>query len=62
MLSKLKERKERPVHITNALEQLRQDGQNVCAFELKAARQDIGEVIGQANDLIGGDSDPVSAL
>jgi len=51
-LSKLKQKKERPVQLTNALEQLRQDGQNVCAFELKGTRQDVGEVIEQAGELI----------
>jgi UTP--glucose-1-phosphate uridylyltransferase len=56
-LRKLKEKKERPVQITTALEHLRQEGQSVCAFELKAARQDLGEVLEQASGLIGDSSE-----
>ena len=59
-LRKLKEKRERPVQITTALEHLRQEGQSTCAFELKAARQDLGEVIEQASELIGASSESAS--
>jgi len=31
---------------------LREAGDNIYAFELEATRQDIGEVLGQASELI----------
>ena len=43
------------------IEQLRQAGENIYAFELKATRQDIGEVIDQASDLIGTSAESSSA-
>ena len=43
----------RPVQLTDALEALRQEGEAVYAYELTAARQDVGEVLGQANELFG---------
>ncbi len=42
-----------PLHLTTALERLRQKGLNIYAFTLKATRQDIGGVLDQANVLIG---------
>jgi len=48
----------RPLHLTNALEQLRQDGQQVYALDLEATRQDVGEVLEQANELLQAYSEP----
>jgi UTP--glucose-1-phosphate uridylyltransferase len=44
---------QRPVHLTDALEHLRQAGEGVYAFELEATRHDVGEVLGQADALLG---------
>lgn len=44
---------QRPVHLTDAIERLRQMGEGVYAFELEATRQDVGAVLGQADELIG---------
>ncbi len=52
-LRKLKAKNVSPLHLTDALDELRQQGQALFAIELKGARQDIGEVIDQAKDLIG---------
>jgi UTP--glucose-1-phosphate uridylyltransferase len=51
-LRELKKKEARPLHLTVALEHLRQGGHQVYSFELKGIRQDIGEVLGQATDLI----------
>jgi UTP-glucose-1-phosphate uridylyltransferase len=56
-LRELKGREEYPLHLTAALELLREAGQRVYAFELRADRQDIGEVLGQANEVMGASSD-----
>jgi UTP--glucose-1-phosphate uridylyltransferase len=53
-LRELRESGQRPVHLTDALERLRRTGHKVYACELAAARQDVGEIFGQAGDLIGG--------
>jgi len=52
-LRELKKKRLRPMQLTTALEQVRQEGKGVYAFELKAARQDIGKVLDQASGLIG---------
>lgn len=52
-LHELREKGRRPVELTDALERLHQEGHNVYAFELRAPRQDIGEILGQASELIG---------
>lgn len=51
-LRELEREGQRPIHLTSALDVLRQAGREVYAFELKGARQDIGEVLGQASELI----------
>lgn len=56
-LRELSEKGERPVQLTTALEMLRRAGRKVYAFELKAGRQDVGEALGQASELIGDSSD-----
>jgi UTP--glucose-1-phosphate uridylyltransferase len=53
LLRELKAKGRRPVELTEALERLRRQGQNVYAFELEATRQDVGEVLGHARELIG---------
>jgi UTP--glucose-1-phosphate uridylyltransferase len=58
-LRELREKGGRPVQLTTALEMLRRAGQSVYAFELRAGRQDVGEMIGQASELIR-DSSPSS--
>lgn len=50
------EKEKPPVHLTEALDHLRQEGHNIYAFELEATRQDVGEVLGQASELIGDSS------
>jgi UTP--glucose-1-phosphate uridylyltransferase len=60
-LRELREKGIRPVQLTVALEHLRQTGQSIYAFGLKAARQDIGEVLGQASELIGASSESLRA-
>jgi UTP--glucose-1-phosphate uridylyltransferase len=50
-LRELKRAASRPLQLTAALEQLRRAGQNVYAFKLKAERQDVGELMGQASEL-----------
>ena len=50
-LRELKRAGSRPLQLTAALEQLRRAGQNVYAFKLKAERQDVGELMGQASEL-----------
>jgi UTP--glucose-1-phosphate uridylyltransferase len=52
-LQELKKQLHRPVELTDALERLRQAGHNIYAFSLEAKRQDVGEVLGQASELIG---------
>jgi dTDP-glucose pyrophosphorylase/transcriptional regulator with XRE-family HTH domain len=54
----LKERPERPLQLTAALELLRQEGaNNIMAYELRGVRQDIGEALGEATRLIGSSPD-----
>jgi UTP--glucose-1-phosphate uridylyltransferase len=53
LLRELKEEGAGLVQLTTALERLRQSGQKVYAFELKAGRQDVGEVLDQASGLLG---------
>jgi UTP-glucose-1-phosphate uridylyltransferase len=60
-MRELKEKEPRPVQLTTALEQLRQAGQRIYVFELKAVRRDVGEVLGQASKLIGDSSKSSSA-
>ncbi len=53
--------KGRTVELTDALELIRQNGQDrrrVYTFELASARQDVGKVIEEASDLIGDFSKP----
>jgi UTP--glucose-1-phosphate uridylyltransferase len=52
-LHKLRDKKKLPLHLTDALEQLRQAGEHIYAFELEAKREDVGEILGQAGELIG---------
>jgi UTP--glucose-1-phosphate uridylyltransferase len=52
-LHRLKKAPERPIHLTTALEDLRRQGQEVYGFEFKADRDDLGEVIAQAGELMG---------
>jgi UTP--glucose-1-phosphate uridylyltransferase len=56
-LRALKRKEPRSLQLTTALEQLCQAGQSIYAFDLKATRQDIGEVLDQASDLIGASSE-----
>jgi UTP--glucose-1-phosphate uridylyltransferase len=56
VLNDLKNKGIRPVHLTDALEQLNQRSRQVYAFDVKTERQDIGEVIGQAGEMIGSSS------
>lgn len=51
-LAELEREKQRPMHLTAALDMLRRAGREVYAFELKGDRQDIGEALGQASELI----------
>jgi UTP--glucose-1-phosphate uridylyltransferase len=59
-LRQFKEEERRPVHLTDALERLRQEGHHVYAFELEATREDVGEVLGQAGELMGDSSETSS--
>jgi UTP--glucose-1-phosphate uridylyltransferase len=49
---------QRLLHLTEALEHLRQAGQNIYAFELEGAREDLGHVLGEASALIDASTDP----
>jgi dTDP-glucose pyrophosphorylase/transcriptional regulator with XRE-family HTH domain len=60
MLHSLKQEERRPLELTTALDRLRQKGKPIYAFELKAARQDIGGAIEQASGMIRDPSDLVS--
>ncbi len=40
--------------MTDALAELRRMGKSVYAFEMEATRQDFGELLDQANALLGG--------
>lgn len=51
-LHQLKKKGKRPLHLTEALEHMCQEGHGVYAFPLAAQRQDIGAVLGQAHELI----------
>jgi UTP--glucose-1-phosphate uridylyltransferase len=51
-LRELKSRGDQPLQLTSALELIRQRSQRIYAYDLKAERQDIGEVLGKANDLL----------
>lgn len=53
-LSELKEKGQHPVELTDALEHLSQARGKIYAFELEATREDVGEVLGRASELIGG--------
>jgi len=61
LLHELRDNGHRPVQLTDALERLRQAGRSIYAFRLEAIRQDIGEVLGQASELIGDASESLSA-
>lgn len=52
-LRALRDSGQRPVHLTDTLEHLRQSGHGTYAFELEATRQDVGEVFEQADELLG---------
>lgn len=56
-LHKLKEKDVSKLDLTAALDELRSDGKGVYGIELKGTRQDIGEAIDQAKDLIGTSTD-----
>ena len=60
ILHLLKQEESRPVELTTALDLLRQKGQPIYAFELKATRQDFGEAIEQASEMIRDSSDVIS--
>ena len=45
------------VELTDALERLRKGGGKLHAVELKARRQDVGEMLGRASELIGDSAD-----
>jgi UTP--glucose-1-phosphate uridylyltransferase len=51
-LRALKKKGLRPLHITAALEHLRREGQGVYAFKVEARREDIGEALDQAGELL----------
>lgn len=51
------EKGKRPLDLTAALARLLQERREVYAFKLAATRQDIGEVLGQASELIGHSSE-----
>jgi UTP--glucose-1-phosphate uridylyltransferase len=53
-LRALKESNGRLLQLTDALEHLRKAGDKVYAYEMGAIRQDIGEILGQASELIRG--------
>jgi len=52
-LRELRTRGKRPVHLTDALAYLCQVGHGIYGFELEATRHDVGEVLEQAEELIG---------
>lgn len=51
-LHELRRKGQSPAHLTDALEQLRQAGRGIYAFDLEAKREDLGGVIDQASELI----------
>jgi UTP--glucose-1-phosphate uridylyltransferase len=51
-LRELKKEQSRPLELTAALDILRQAGREVYAFGVRGTRQDIGEVLSQASELI----------
>jgi UTP--glucose-1-phosphate uridylyltransferase len=54
-LHTIKDKGQQPVHLTDALELLRESGEEVWGFSLESDRHDVGEAIGQAADLMGWD-------
>ena len=60
-LRELKNEEARPLHLTVALEHLREAGHDVYSYELKGIRQDIGAVLGQATDFISSATDHKSS-
>jgi UTP--glucose-1-phosphate uridylyltransferase len=53
-LKDLKHRGHGRLELSDALESLRQEGHQIYAFELKAKREDIGEVLEHAREIIAG--------
>ncbi len=51
-LRTLHKRGKRPIHLTDALEHLRCVGHDIYGVALEAARHDVGEVLGQADNLL----------
>jgi UTP--glucose-1-phosphate uridylyltransferase len=52
-LRTLRENGKQPVHLTDALEHLRQAGEDVYAYTLKGKREDLGVVLGTASNCLG---------
>lgn len=61
-LHALRTQEQRPVQLTDAIEQLRCAGHAIYACELAAARQDVGEIFGHASDLIGDAPEPSAGI
>jgi UTP--glucose-1-phosphate uridylyltransferase len=51
-LRELKEEGRTPLHLTDALESLRQDNHKLMALQLKVARKDVGQALSRASELI----------
>jgi len=51
-LQELRKKNTKPLHLTTALEGLRQSGELIYALEVRGGRYDIGEMLGQASEMI----------